>query len=659
MLRKMRSNLKSLSWTLWLVILAFIGFIFVEWGSGRLDSFGSKSDLLSVNGKSIRGEVFQKNLTQSLNMYKDQFKNNFNISFVNQLRIPEQILQNLINKSIIQQEAEKLNILATEDEVKDKIINYSETFNDKNNKPSRVFIFRENGKADGQFIGVKEYERRLAYSRIEINEFEQNRKNEIVFDKFKELITGGMVINKASLWELYKKEKDKAEVDFIVLKPDRIKNTINPSPDNLKSFYEKNKNQFKSPEKRAGYVIAYKYDDFKKDIKISNQELYDYFKKHKKMFMVQGKTKVSRLFLKYSDQNREDILKKAETILPNLKRENFSEKTKELSQDDKAQVGGDWGYWEWKNFTKQELSIIENMKENQISSPIDTLEGFSIIYIPEKIPQKQEPFDSVKNRIKEIIEKEKVHQYVENKLEDIHDELNKEKDIKNKALELGEKVISTDLLTQGEAIKDLDEMGHISRKFFELKKNEIEFPVEFMQGLAIVQLSTIKEPAIEKFESVSQKVKEKFIQARKMNLLKLEAQDIINKLTGIKNQERTTTYLKNQNLSSDTFTYQRGNKLSHLPLKSGLDNIIFSANENQYLNPIEYDNEVVILKLKNKHVSVKEDFRMDKTSFYNSKINELKNIYFSSFVSHKRSDYKIHFNQELFEKIKDHVISRF
>ena len=59
MLSTMRKNLKSLSWTLWLVILTFIGFIFVEWGSGRLDRFSGESDLLSINGEIIFKSVFR------------------------------------------------------------------------------------------------------------------------------------------------------------------------------------------------------------------------------------------------------------------------------------------------------------------------------------------------------------------------------------------------------------------------------------------------------------------------------------------------------------------------------------------------------------------------------------------------------------------------
>ena len=108
MLGSMRKNLKSLSWTLWLVILAFIGFIFVQWGSGRFDSQGLDLDVAAVGRSAISGEEFQKNLARSLEMYKQQFKDGLNRQVIQQLAIPEQVLQVMISGRVVQAEARRL-----------------------------------------------------------------------------------------------------------------------------------------------------------------------------------------------------------------------------------------------------------------------------------------------------------------------------------------------------------------------------------------------------------------------------------------------------------------------------------------------------------------------------------------------------------------------
>lgn len=637
----MRKNLKSLSWTLWLVILAFVGFIFVEWGAGKLDTFGGESDLLSINGETINGDEFSKNLVQILESYKMQLKDNFNVSIIKQLQIPEQILQTLVNKTIIYQEAEKLNIRTSDQELTNKIIHIP------------------GFQRDGKFIGVKEYQRFLTYRRINISEYEGELKKEIVMEKFKELISSGLVLDNHSLWKSYRQDKDSADIDYVILKPDRIKQNIQPVESEVKAYYQKNKDAFKRPEKRSGQIIFYKYDDHKKEIKISNQELYDYFTANKKMFVTPEKTKVSRLFLKYSNENRPEILKKAEDLNSILSPGNFAQNARELSQDDKAPAGGDWGYWEWKNFSSQEQEFIKKMSENQISTPIDNGQGFSIIFISEKITQQQEPFETVKTRIKDILERDKTHNLVKEKLDKIHRKLNPKESLKDQAQELGFKYEETGLLASGEILKDIDETGNISKKFFTLQKGEIGFPVELRQGMAIVQLSAIIEPGIEAFENIKTNAIDAYVNDRKMNLLMHEASKLITELNALQNEKAISRFLKKKNLNAENLAYKRSNKLSHLPVKKGLDDIIFSLKENQYALPIQYDSEIVIVKLKTKKIVDKNEFENDKTSFYQTQIEKLKNNYFGTYVMKKREKAEIKFNQELFGEIRDYVMSRY
>jgi peptidyl-prolyl cis-trans isomerase D len=317
MLSTMRKNLKSLSWTLWLVILTFIGFIFVEWGSGRLDRFGGESDLISINGKIVKGDDFTKNLYQRLQNTKRQLGDNFNPQIIDQLKIPEQILQTTIHKAIMIQEARKLNIKASDTELSNKIINFP------------------GFQRDGKFIGIKEYERFMNYQRINITDFENDLKDDIIIEKFKELVSSGVVIDKNTLWEMYRNEKDSAEIEYLVMAPDRIKQEIETDRTQLKTFYDKNKTLFKSQEKRSGLVIFSKYDDFKNQIRISIQELRDYFKQNKNMFVIPEKIKVSRILLKYEPQNREQVLQQAETLSESLTPENFAQTARTVSQDEK------------------------------------------------------------------------------------------------------------------------------------------------------------------------------------------------------------------------------------------------------------------------------------------------------------------------------------
>ncbi len=67
----------------------------------------------------------------------------------------------------------------------------------------------------------------------------------------------------------------------------------------------------------------------------------------------------------------------------------------------------------------------------------------------------------------------------------------------------------------------------------------------------------------------------------------------------------------------------------------------------------------MIIRLKSKKVTSDRDFDKEKEGFYQKKLADAKNSSFSSYIVSKRNDYKISFNTEIFEKIKDYVISKF
>jgi peptidyl-prolyl cis-trans isomerase D len=634
--------MKSLSWVLWLVILAFVGFIFVQWGSGRFESAGLDRDVAAIGRKKISGEEFQKNLARSLDMYSKQFKNNFNRSLINQLGIAEQVLQGMVSALIIDHEAEKLNLSVSDAELKNTIRSYP--------------AFQR----DGSFIGSEEYERLLAYNQIQVLDFEEGLKKEILADKLKELLSGGLVLDLGTLEEEYRKENDKAELEFIAFKSEAVKEEPELKTGELQDFYLRNKNLFKSPEKRAGQILFLKFADFKKDIVLTEKELFAYYRNNISMFRVPGKTKISRIWVTYTKANREEILKKMEESAAQLNPRNFADKARELSTDEKAKDGGDWGYWGWQNFSNQERSMIDNLQPGEISSPVDAEKAFSILFAAEKTPEKQETYGEVKARITGLLENEQLKKMVADKINRLYGKIKETADLKGGTDKLAQGVIPSGWLTAGQPIKNVDDMGYISQRLFSLQENEIAPPLEFPEGFAIVQLTKIAKSEIEPFDKVKDQVKIKILAEKKLQLQLDKAKAVVAELNRMDDAKKIEAYLKKENLKFESATYQRGDRLSSFPVLKGLDDTIFALSENSYSLPLAFNSEAaVIVKLKSKKIVSAQDFLKEKDGFYQKKLADAKNNLFGSYILSKRNDYKISFNAEIFEKIKNSVISRF
>jgi peptidyl-prolyl cis-trans isomerase D len=140
MLKSMRKNLKSLAPTLWFVIIAFIISIFAVWGgAGRLGEGGGTDTLVTVGKEKISVSVYYQTLRQRLEAMRQQYRD-LDSQFIQQLNIPQQILNQLIQQSLLMQLSRDMGIEATDDEIRKKIMSYP--------------AFQK----DGQFIGFAQYQ---------------------------------------------------------------------------------------------------------------------------------------------------------------------------------------------------------------------------------------------------------------------------------------------------------------------------------------------------------------------------------------------------------------------------------------------------------------------------------------------------------------------
>ena len=175
----------------------------------------------------------------------------------------------------------------------------------------------------------------------------------------------------------------------------------------------------------------------------------------------------------------------------------------------------------------------------------------------------------------------------------------------------------------------------------------------------MVRLTRIVKPEPEKLDAVKDQVRKEVQSAKKLQLQMARAQKVAAELNKLADAKKVEEYLKKENLKSESATYQRGNRLADLPETPGLDDAVFAMPENSYSAPIDMKSAAVIARLKSKKTVSDQDFARERDGYYRRRLAEARNSRFGSFLMSKKDDYKIRFNAEIFEKIKESVISRF
>ena len=230
-------------------------------------------------------------------------------------------------------------------------------------------------------------------------------------------------IRKKALDELIKRELYYQEAKRTGLRVERSE--INEGLETIKKRF-KSKKEYREALKQAGISE----DDLRKDIErnlliqkfyqkevidksmVSDEYLKDYYEKNKKDFLRPEAVHIRHILIKVDpSSSSEEKNKKKETAQDILKRlrsgEDFAELAYKYSDDDWRVKGGDLGLLHRGRLLPELEEAAFKMKPGEISDLIETIYGYHIIKLEEKLPPTQFSFEEIKDKLRKEIEEKR------------------------------------------------------------------------------------------------------------------------------------------------------------------------------------------------------------------------------------------------------------
>ncbi|MEA3512280.1 MAG: SurA N-terminal domain-containing protein [Campylobacterota bacterium] len=229
MISWMQKHKKWLIVTIWISTIAFIGAGFVGWGS--YDYGKSNSTVAIVGDKEVPMNDLQNEYNVLYSQYQQMFGESFNNELAKQLNLEDAALQRVVQKYLILNYAQELNLMTTDEEVASELVKINSFFKD--------------GKFDKEtYITVLKNNKRTAV------EFEEQLKKDLLISKVQKIfnmpLTDIEIKNIGNL--LYSENK----ISVNIIKDTNIK--IKTTTKDLKEYWNKNKENYKSP---IGFEISY------------------------------------------------------------------------------------------------------------------------------------------------------------------------------------------------------------------------------------------------------------------------------------------------------------------------------------------------------------------------------------------------------------------
>ncbi|MDX1778241.1 MAG: SurA N-terminal domain-containing protein, partial [Thermodesulfobacteriota bacterium] len=261
MLGWMRKQTKS-----WFVYLAFgiiiIVFVFFYGYSG--DVAPGQGVAAEVNGQKITRSQYEKNYENLLLMSRNVYnKTSFTEEELKQLR--QQALDDLIERTLILQEADRLGITVSQDETRKQIAE----------NPA----FQRGGQFDKTL-----YLRQLSASRMTPSEFEKAMQISGLITKLMDGVRDTAKLSDKELFELYRMENEKVNLKFIKVDSPRFEDGIEVSPEELNAYYEESKENYRAPERVKVRYIAFDPQQYKEKEEVTPEELEQSYRLNKERF---------------------------------------------------------------------------------------------------------------------------------------------------------------------------------------------------------------------------------------------------------------------------------------------------------------------------------------------------------------------------------------
>lgn len=519
MLRILREHASS-----WMLkgILILVAVTFISWGGYSFFREKKVTYAAKVGDVTIEWREYNDAFQNTIKQYREAMGPSFTEKMIEELRIKDQILDNLISKILILEEAKRLELSIPDEELREAI--------------ESVPAFQVNGRFD-----KRNYERFLRLNRMTPEEFEQSQRDSLLLSKVVGLIkmNGGKVSDEEVL-DTYVFENERINLTFLKIIPDTFKRQIQPNEIEIKDYFQKHQEEFRTPTFLQVQYLLFKPSDFESKVQVSPDEAKRYYDSRKETFKIPKQVKVRDIVLKAGPQDTPDQLeakkKKAEEILQKAKKtKDFGSLAKQFSEADNASKGGDLGWIQKGAMGEQIESILLSMKPGDLSGVLAGKDGFHIFKVEEVKEERQKPFEEVKDQILQTLRKEKAKAEVSRKADDAFYSLFRSRDLEGYSKEKDVPIKTTGLFKEGDEVPDIGRNPSFYSSASSLKQGEISPVVSIPPNFYLLKLVNRKDSRIPSLDEVKEEVTRKVIGTKAEEKARQAAEDLLKQIQAGKN----------------------------------------------------------------------------------------------------------------------------
>jgi peptidyl-prolyl cis-trans isomerase D len=501
MLKVMRDSFHQLKWILWAIVLAFvISFVYLSGGSATTAGL-AKNEVAKIGGETIGAAEFDARYRQVYQQQQSLYQGNLSPELVRAMDLPRQVLDSMIDNRLQIEEARRLNLRVSDDEVSNYVVSL------------KAFQLD-----NGEFVGRERYQQILAANRLTPERFEDDVRESLLAQKYQALVKGTVLVSDDEIRKEFSARNEKATIEYVKIPGSRLDSGVGPTDADLKNYYNQHKDRYRSPEQRRVKYLLIDRARVTSKITVPDTELRAEYESRKDSFSVPEQVTAAHILIK-TDPTKgpagdAEAQAKAEKLAERAKSgEDFAKLANDNTEDPSGKSnGGQLPPFSHGQMVPEFERAAFALQPGQIAGPIKTQYGYHVIKVISRNPPRVRAFEEVRAQLSSELSQKRADAETERRARDLTDRVKRLKSTSDEDLR---KLADNDTIffnespwfSRGESVPGIGSNPQFTEQAWGPKIGQLsKTPVSTMRGPVFVKPTEERPAGVTPFEEIKARV---------------------------------------------------------------------------------------------------------------------------------------------------------
>ena len=516
----------------WIIVflLGLIIVVFIAFYGGNKFRDPAAQDIAQVNGEVITQREFAMHYQKALERYREMLKGSLTPELEKSLNIRGTLLDELIQKRLVLQEARHLGLAANDEDLMAAI--------------AQVPDFQVNGR-----FNKERYLQLLRANRISPGQFEDEQREQLTIQRLYSMLLDAVHVTEAEVRDRYRFEQGKINLYFIRLPITNYLSEVKLTDEEIKKFYERNREFLKEPLKVQVEYLSYPFERFSSSAQVTDEEIEEYYQANRDAKFHKPKEVKARYILVRvppgaDAKQKSDAQTRANRILTEARAgKDFAQLAKQESEDSTAAKGGDVGWVTQEQLPPPVDKTVFGLAKGETSNVIESSTGFHIVKVEDIRDEKTQSLKETTAEITRALKVEKGKREAAKLADRDREKALSGNDLPKLAQESGVTVNVTRPFTTGEVLPEVGQAPEFYKNALSLNPKDVSPVIEGPNAYYVLKIKQRSEPMVPPLDAVRSNIEKSLKESKAHEMLQQKGKSLLEQLK----KEKDISKLAQQN----------------------------------------------------------------------------------------------------------------